>query len=194
MAAAAQANFRAALGHIGINAPTCVAIAENGFATISDLATVQDEDLDSLPKHLESWRLPNAAPNAQVRIPFVSLSKLKAMRYWVLTQRCIGVENPHAQDFTDEVMTETLAQMQANKDYKKATQDTDIQKPPKLNDLVKWIKFWELFTTYLGQIRGAALTPLTYLIRDHDEVTEEIGRDYCAPWCALRTRQSYTLR
>jgi hypothetical protein len=25
-------------------------------------------------------------------------------------------------------------------------------------------------------------------------VTEEIGRDYCAPWCALRTRQSYTLR
>jgi hypothetical protein len=179
MAAAAQTNFRAALGRIGINAPTRVAIAENGFATISDLATVQDEDLDKLPKHLEAWRVPNAPPNAQVRIPFVSLTKLKAMRYWVLAQRCIGVDNPRAQDFTEEVMAETLAQMQADKDYKKATQDTDIQKPPKLNDLVKWIKFWELFTTYLGRIRGAALTPLTYLIREHDEVTEEIlAADY----------------
>jgi hypothetical protein len=130
MAAAAQTNLRAALGRIGINVPTRAAIAENGFTTILDLATVQDEDLDKLPKHLESWRVPNAAPNAQVRVPFVSLTKLKAMRYWVLAQRCIGVENPRAQDFTDEVMTEALAQMQADKDYKKATQDTDIQKPP----------------------------------------------------------------
>jgi hypothetical protein len=174
MAAAAQTNFRAALGRIGINVATRTAIAENGFATILDLATVQDEDLDKLPKHLEAWRVPNAGPNAQVRIPFVSLTKLKAMRYWVLAQRCIGVGDPRAQDFTEEVMTEALAQMKADKDYKKATQDTDIQKPPKLTDLVKWIKFWELFTTYLGRVKGAALAPLTYLIRDHEIVTDEI--------------------
>lgn len=179
MATAAQTNFRAALGRIGINVATRTAIAENGFATILDLATVQDEDLDKLPKHLEAWRVPNAPPNAQVRIPFVSLTKLKAMRYWVLAQRCVGVDEPRAQDFTDEVMTEVLAQMKADKDYRKATQDTDIQKPPKLTDLVKWIKFWELFTTYLGRVKGAALTPLTYLIREHDEVTDEIrAADY----------------
>jgi hypothetical protein len=93
MAAPAQA-FRSALQRIGINAPTRAAINENGFETIIDLSTVQEDDLDRLPKHLEAWRDPTAGPNNQVRIPFISLKKLKAMRYWVLAQRCIGVDNP----------------------------------------------------------------------------------------------------
>ena len=85
MAAPANA-FRSALQRIGINAPTRTAINENGFKMIMDLATVQEDDLNHLPKHLASWRDPAAAPNNQVRIPFVSLKKLKAMRYWVLAQ------------------------------------------------------------------------------------------------------------
>ena len=167
------AAFRAALTRIGINAATRAAINENGFNTVQDLVSVQDEDLDKLPKHLEAWKDPQAPANNQVRIPFVSLTKLKAMRYWVLAQRCIGVDAPNVANFTQEVITETLARMQADKDYKKATEDTDIRKPEKLTDLVKWTKFWELFTTYLGRVKGAALTPLSYLIREHVVVTQE---------------------
>ena len=71
--------------------------------------------------------------------------------------------------------------MKADKDYKKATEDTDITKPGKLADLVKWIRFWELFTTYLGRVKGAALTPLTYLIREHETVTPEmLDADYAS--------------
>ena len=92
------------------------------------------------------------------------------MRYWVLAQHCLGVDAPNVANFTEEVITETLARMQADKDYKKATEDTDIMKPEKLTDLVK---FWELFTTYLGRVKGAALTPLSYLIREHVVVTQE---------------------
>jgi hypothetical protein len=100
------------------------------------------------------------------------------MRYWFLAQRCIGIL-ANATDFTDAVVEEALARMNADKDYKRATEDTDITKPAKLTDLVKWIKFWELFTTYLGRVKGAALTPLTYLIRDHEAVTPElIEADY----------------
>ena len=174
MAAAQTTAFRNALGRIGMNVATRNAIVDNGFASILDLATVQDEDLDKLPKHLDSWKDPAAAPNAQVRIPFLSLQKLKAMRYWVLAQRCIGVVAPNAANFTDDAMQEALARMKADKDYKKATEDTDITKPSKLSDLVKWVKFWELFTTYLGRVKGAALTPLTYLIRENAEVTPEV--------------------
>jgi hypothetical protein len=79
MAANPQNTFRTALQRIGFNAPTRTAIFENGFETILDLANVQEDDLDRLPKHLEAWRDPAAAPNQQVRIPFVSLKKLKAM-------------------------------------------------------------------------------------------------------------------
>ena len=172
MAANAPATaFRNALTRMGINLPTRTAIIENGFITVHDLVSVQDKDLDKLPKHLEAWRVPGAPPNAQVRIPFLSLTKLKALRYWVLAQRCIGVDNPNANDFTDEVITETLARMKADGDYKLATEDTDIRKPEKLADLAKWTKFWELLTTYLGRVKGAALTPLSYLVREHEEVT-----------------------
>ena len=170
MAANATA-FRNALTRIGINVATRTAIIENGFITIQDLVSVQDKDLDKLPKHLEAWRVPNAAPNAQVRIPFLSLTKLKAMRYWVLAQRCIGIDNPNVNDFAGQVIEETLARMKADGDYKLATEDTDIRKPEKLSDLAKWTKFWELLTTYLGRIKGAALTPLSYLVREHEEVT-----------------------
>lgn len=175
MVTAAQTTaFRNALGRIGMNVATRNAIIDNGFASILDLATVQDEDLDRLPKHLDSWKDPAAPPNAQVRIPFLSLQKLKAMRYWVLAQRCVGVVDPNAVDFTDDALQEVIIRMKADKDYKKATEDTDITKPSKLSDLGKWVKFWELFTTYLGRVKGAALTPLTYLIRENGEVTPDI--------------------
>jgi hypothetical protein len=136
MAAAASAiAFRNALTRIGINIATRNAIIENGFITIQDLVSVQDKDLDKLPKHLEAWRVPNANPNAQVRIPFLSLTKLKAMRYWVLAQRCIGVANPNVNDFAGQVIDETLARMKADGDYKLATEDANIRKPEKIDGL-----------------------------------------------------------
>jgi hypothetical protein len=57
--------------------------------------------------------------------------------------------------------------------------DMEIQKPDKLADLGKWTRFWELLSTYLGRVKGAALIPLTYLVREHEEVTPEIqNTDY----------------
>jgi hypothetical protein len=170
---AAATGFRNALTRIGINAATRAAIVENGFVTVIDLVSVQDKDFDKLPKHLEAWKVPDANQNAQVRIPFLSLAKLKAMRYWVLAQRCIGVDSPDVNDFAGQVIEETLARMKADSDYKLATEDASIRKPEKLTDLAKWTKFWELLTTYLGRVKGAALTPLSYLVREHEEVTQE---------------------
>jgi hypothetical protein len=150
-------------------------INQNGFKTILDLATVvQEEDLDKLPKHLEAWRDAAAAPNHQVRIPFITLKKLKAMCYWVLAQHCIGMQDPCAQDFAQVILDDTLARMKADKGYKLATEDMDIQKPEKLSDLVKWTKFWDLLSMFLGRVKGAALIPLAYLVHEHEEVTPEI--------------------
>jgi hypothetical protein len=172
MAANAQNAFHgAALTRIGFSAQMRDAINQNGFETLLDLVTVQEEDLDKLPKHLEVWRDAAAAPDHQVRIPFVSLKKLKAMCYWVLAQCCIGMQNPRAQDFTQGVLEETLARTKVNKDYKLATEYMEIQKPEKLTDLAKWTKFWELLSMFFGRVKGAALIPLTYLVHKHEEVT-----------------------
>jgi hypothetical protein len=171
--------FGAALGRIGINPATRAAISDNGFATILDLATVQEEDLDRLPKNLKAWWNPAAAANQQVRIPFMSLKKLKAMHYWVIAQHCMGVDAPCAQDFTEGILEAMIARMKDDKDYEAATKDTEIQKPDKLADLGKWTRFWELLSTYLGRVKVAALIPLTYLMHEHEEVMPEIqNADY----------------
>jgi hypothetical protein len=129
--------------------------------------------LNKLPKQLEASRDPRAPANNQVRLPFVSLTKVKAMRYWVHAQCYIGVDAPNVDNFDVHIITETLPRMQADKDYMKATEDTDIRKAEKLCNLVKWTKFWELLITYLGRVKSATLTPLLYLVREHDVVTQE---------------------
>jgi hypothetical protein len=164
--------------------------------------------LDKLPKHLEAWKNPAAPPNNQVRIPFVSLTKLKFMPYWVLAQRCIGVIAPNVADFTADVVEETLARMKAEKDYKKATEDADIRKPEKLSDLANWTKFWDLLTTYLGRVKGAACSiDSTFVLsararRCDPQMTRSRLRlspgathcNYGVEWVALRVRQLYFVR
>jgi len=171
---AANNAFRNALTRIGFNQNTCAALGENGFMTIMDLVKVQESDLDKLPKYLARWRDPNAAPGDQVRLPFVSLMKLKAMRYWVLSERCLGTISPSAAAFTDAELVSTLLKMQAEQDYKAANEDTEITRPVALVDFSKWTKFWELLTTYLGRVRGVAKVPLLYLTREHGVVTAAI--------------------
>ena len=165
--------FRAALGRIGFNDATQTALVENGFATIIDLATTDEMSLNHLNKHLAAWRDAAAPAADQVRMPFLALQKLKAMRYWVLAQTRIGGSTA-AVGFDNLVAVATLKVMQAAKDLKEATEDTAIQKPVALSDINKWTKFWLMFSTYLGRVKGAAHIPLVYLIREHVAVTNEI--------------------
>jgi hypothetical protein len=169
--------FGASLGRIGFNAATQAAIAENGFATIKDLAITNEKLLNYLAKHLVAWRIPNALPADDVRAPFLVMEKLKAMRYWVLAQGRIG-RTMAAADFLNATAVATLHMMQMAKDLNEATKDIAIQKPMNLTDIHKWTKFWLLFSTYLGRVKGAARIPLAYLIRDHEEVTNEIRNVY----------------
>lgn len=70
--------------------------------------------------------------------------------------------------------------MKADKEYyKRAMEDMEIQKLEKLSDLAKRTKFWELLSTYLGRVKGAALIPLSYPVQEHEEVMLEIqNTDY----------------
>jgi hypothetical protein len=146
---------------------------DNGLTDISVLIDTDEESLHQLGKHMMAWRGTTVPPADQVKIPFVSLQKLKAMRFWALAQKRLGVA-PNSSDFDDAKAVAALQAMNAEKEYKKATEDTAITKPVTLVDIHKWTKFWLLFSTYLGRVKGAAHIPLRYLIRDHVEVTQAI--------------------
>ena len=55
-----------------------------------------------------------------------------------------------------------------------ARKDQVLTKPDPLKAEKDWFKIWEKLKNYLGRIRGAAKIPLSYTIRDHDVVTDEI--------------------
>jgi hypothetical protein len=101
-------SFKAALGCIGLNANTQTAIINNGIQNIRDLLELQEEDLTSLPRHLCNWRITGANEAQQFLIPLMALRRLKAMRYWALSQQCLGVL-PNAMAITPAVLTEMLA-------------------------------------------------------------------------------------
>lgn len=49
-------------------------------------------------------------------------------------------------------------------------EEETVDKPKILLDFIKWEVFWEQWKTYMGQLRGAAKCPLTYIFRDHAQV------------------------
>ena len=74
--------------------------------------------------------------------------------------------------FTGVVITNAVSRFALEK-LRADTQDDDVpDKLTELSDLIKWEIFWERWKTYLSRIRGAAKCPLSYVIREHDDVTE----------------------
>jgi hypothetical protein len=69
----------------------------------------------------------------------------------------------------------TLEVMQKAEDLKDAMEAVTTDNPMALTALQKWTKFWLKFSIYLGCVRGATKIPLTSLIHDHEEVTDDIA-------------------
>ncbi len=81
--------------------------------------------------------------------------------------------------FTNEVMNNDLLLMRADEIEVAAKAGQVPTKPDPLKTEKDWFKFCEKLMNYLGRIRGAARLPLIYVVRDHDEVTDEIrNREY----------------
>ena len=84
--------FRGALGRIGFNLATRQEIINQGFVNIASLATVTDEDISDLVKHIGTWKVIPAPPlhgvaaAPTVNLTFISVRKLRAMRMWVIMQ------------------------------------------------------------------------------------------------------------
>jgi hypothetical protein len=64
--------------------------------------------------------------------------------------------------------------MKAIADLKMVMEDTEVLKPPKLTELSKCTRWWELLTTYLGWIQGIAMVTLIYPVQEQVKMTPEI--------------------
>ena len=187
----AAADFHSALERIGFNRGTRDAIVSEGFETLEHLALVDDVDVDRLVKHVASWRTKgsdgssinsntrnanrrgNGGASGEVKFPFMAVKMLKAMRYWAIYRKRVGL-TVDAGDFTEEEVGSTMKRMQEETRIKLAAEDSSPEKPKPLKDFSKWRIWWESWLGYTSQLRGATLIQLSYVFRKHEDVTEEI--------------------
>lgn len=161
--------FNLALRNIcGFNAAAANAIVAQGYSSPSDLTSLDESDVDSPVKH-------TLKATENVIIPYNSVTKIKCFHYYAVINERIGLDTP-PEDFDAEEL-DFIEALRKQRHARKDTKPTD--KPPELKDIANWRTFWENFDAYMAKIYGAAEIPLTYVYREHDEVTQEMyGADY----------------
>jgi hypothetical protein len=114
-------------------------------------------------------------PVAGPTFPYLSARKFKALRAWA--DYCILCnEVPNPANFHDRVVTRVfLNRLTELEEVALAKKDGNEKKDlPKLASMSGWLTWVELFHTFLARHKSAiAGTPLSYIIHDKDEVTDE---------------------
>ena len=76
--------------------------------------------------------------------------------------------------FNNNAVTEYTHKLRNDEHEMDAAKSQDSSKPEALKATKDWMKWFEKFKKYLGQIRGAARIPLTYIMRNHLEVNDNL--------------------
>ena len=113
--------------------------------------------------------------------PFLTASiitkmRLKALRLWLQDKEDVDAEYSIA-DFNEEECKDMLKKMSrksSSSSSKDRSKKSDVKPPDKFNGKQRNWKTWKAeFEAYLSAIRGDNGTPLSYIIRDDDDMTED---------------------
>jgi hypothetical protein len=121
--------------------------------------------------------------------PFTTASiitkmRLKALRLWLQEKEDIDAEYS-VNDFDENECKEMLKKMSrksSSSSVKERNKKSDVKAPDKFNGKQRNWKSWKAeFEAYLSALRGDNGTPLSYIIRDDDDMTEEELNDLEGP-------------
>jgi hypothetical protein len=175
----ATQTFSAGLNRLGFDAPTCKLLVDQGtIASICDLTNLSFPEIDKMIQHLSRWKRKvvddDDDPVAGPTFPYLSVRKFMALHAWA--DYCILCnEVPNPANFHDHVVTHFLNRLTELEEVALAKKDGNEKKdPPKLASILGWLTWVELFHTFLAWHKSAiAGTPLSYIIRNKDEVTDK---------------------
>lgn len=147
-------------------------VVEQGVTTITELEQLSLKEIEVM---VQSINKTVRRANQRFIISTLSMKYLKAARVWCKWQRAKG-HVPVAEEFNADARTRTLRRMEQEELISDADAPTPTA-PPKLmhNGSKYWIPFWKQFSAYCSQIRGTLKIPLSYVYREHVDVTPEIA-------------------
>ena len=140
-------------------------VYNQGITTASLLARL---DNDTFKELMEKNTLANVIITTKMRF--------RALRHW-LQERKMAHEEINLATFTNAMCDATLDEMAKTSSFRgdsKRTSQKDVKPPEKFSGRVKSWKSWKAeFESFLAQITGADGCPLSYIIRDDDEITDD---------------------
>lgn len=161
------------LGNFNLNDPTRVYFYQQGFVELEILCELSEEKIskfitqvnkagDDLRKEMLQAQ---AVPGDKIEVGFVAQERIKCLRFWFQQRkRCgLGVEPG---DFNADEGVRASQRMKEEEAIKDASSLSNPIKPKELKDLAKYRVFYDQWTAYTAQIRGAAHIPINYVFRD----------------------------
>jgi len=167
-------DFIAALVNIiGINEPQRLLLVDQNMTDEATLALLDEEAINDL----------------FTKRPFLTASiitkmRLKALRLWLQEKEDIDAEYSIIDFNADEckAMLKKMSRKSSSSGYKDRLKKSDVKPPEKFNGKQRSWKTWKAeFEAFLSAIRGENNTPLSYIIRDDDDMTDNELNDLEGP-------------
>ena len=137
--------MRGALVCCGFSNQTSNFLIAQGFGCSADLLLVKDSDIDVMIRN-SSRNMPD-----NVQFPFLAVRKLHAFQFWMEECNRTG-EDLLSVSFHDTAVTEYTHKLRNDEHEKDASKSQDPSKPEALKATNDWMKWFEKFKNYLGQI------------------------------------------
>ncbi len=144
-----EADFRAALNHIGFTPDEQIAIIEyTGCRNIAILGLLSEEDITRMCKAFRT------RPNAPILLMVLQEKLLLGVRFWISSQQRFQIP-VEANDITP-ALAYTQANVRAHmlEDELRADKEPSAKMPNKFRSPAGWKIFSEAMETYLGQLKG----------------------------------------
>ena len=127
---------------------------------MTELSELDLDDIKNLIQNILKYVAPHASAGDIIALPYATQKKLYVAKYWVHLQKRCGLPYGVAL-LTDVALAASQARKKEVDEYKAATKDQKLTKPPKLANFKDWMSWWELWDTYMQQSYGTADIPLS---------------------------------
>jgi hypothetical protein len=160
---AANLEFRDFMLRIGLNNTASEAVGEQGVENMTNLSELTLKDVRYLANNVMKYQAPLVKPG-EVRLPFRSIKKIEAARYWIDTRRWTG-QTWTADQLDNEELALAMTRIQQKEERITAGKDAEVTKPEKLTNLKHWQAFWKNGTI----IWARSMAQPTYLLTTSTE-------------------------
>ena len=168
-----MAEYDNALDRCGFNAATRNFVTTEGIAGAVGMSEIPLQEFDGM---IKGWvRNPNLPAN--VSFPYVGCHKFKGFKCWIDYRRSRDQPTLAADmvGFDGDIITDFSKRAAKLPTLKETDKADNVPAPDKLTKLDNFDLFEEGLQTYVGSHRSEETgVPLSYLLRSHTEVTDEM--------------------